>query len=744
MALDRQVLAVDGCDQWVRAAHQSTAVGAGGVTLSWSVPDVEMVAVESAPGEAHGRCDATGLEFDRFCRAYVVVGNTIERVRLGPTAAGVDYARVPPPTDLFAVPATTTEPGSFGPTDAPTGQLAEPRGVGVDADDRLVIAERGARRITFVDLWQRRTIRLATTTTAARPLRAPIGLAVDGRDVWVVTEQPTGLLRLTARRGPFDVDLPLPAPAADPADALPADAVAVRITVLAGRPVLLFRDPTGECWLVAAGVVATRVGPASEVAVADGGIVVAPCGGGRFLVRYVVVNDTWQREAALDAQEYDGRGIAVSTDGRIAYTTADGIRLAVGTRVRYEAEGRVVTYRLDSGRYGAQWGRVFVDACVPPGTDVRYAIRTSDDEFVTEIARTPALPELCPAPTTASPVLPPPSLDVAVPAVDGRFHTRRDHPAPWWRHRADQAIVTLEGFADAKPGRYAWVTLRLLGGTRSSPVVRSLRIEAESHTMARRLPKVFTRDDDVAFLHRFLALFDGMLHDLDARALHRELLVDPASTPEEALPWLASFLGMVLDNRWPVADRRQLVSEAAWLYRRRGTLAALQRYLAIYLHVDPVILEHHRMRGAGGPIVGTDAIALSSRSVIGFGLRVGGALGDPDSEPLEGDAASAFARLAHRFSVLVPRPLDEEQEAVVRHILDTERPAHTAYELCTVDAGLRVGVASHLALSTVIGRTGGFTPIVLDRGVLGVDGILGRPVPGAVAEAGRVGLARVG
>ena len=131
------------------------------------------------------------------------------------------------------------------------------------------------------------------------------------------------------------------------------------------------------------------------------------------------------------------------------------------------------------------------------------------------------------------------------------------------RHSAATGIVTLEGYLDVPPGRYIWLTLRLTGDARSTPTVRSIRIEAETHGLTRRLPRVFDLGAEPggapSFLHRYLALADGMLHDLDRRGRARELLVDPASAPEEALPWLASFVGLVLDDRWTVPARRQLI-----------------------------------------------------------------------------------------------------------------------------------------------------------------------------------------
>ncbi len=736
MAGDRLLVSVGGCDQWVRATHQNTAVGPGGVGLHWELPPL--------PEPPAGPADATaarGLAFDRFCRAYRATDDNVERIRFGDNGFAVDYATVAPPVELFGDAETPAPPGTFG-TAAHRPALADPSGVGVDADDRLVIAERGASRIVFVDLWQRRTIRVVSTADAHAPARTPVGLAVDGSTTWVVTHQPAGLLRLSARTDPDEVDLP----------PVPPDAVPFRVTVLAGRPILLARTPDGHAWLVADGMQPRDVGPASDLVASADLVVVAPAPGERFLIRYTAVADTWQPVDALNADGYDGGGIGVTPAGRIAYTTAKGIRLAVGVRVRYVPEGRVVTFRLDAGLPGARWGRIFVDACLPINTDVRYAIRTSDDVALAEIAHTAADPALCvPYRPELSPALPAPRDDVAVTEVTGRLYPRADHPTPWWRHRADENVTSLEGYADAAPGRYAWITLRLLGTTSTTPVVRALRVEAEGHDLDRRLPAVFTEQDDTAFLHRYLALFDGLLHDLDRRAAHRDLLVDPASAPEEALDWLASFVGMVLDERWPVEDRRRLIAEAAWLYRYRGTVAALRRYLSIYLHGEPVILEHYRLRGVGGPLLRDDGTLPSAtgfgRSVLGYGMRVGGPAGygtDTDHAGVSDYPAEAFRPYAHRFSVLIARTLNPEQEAVVRFILDRERPAHTAFDICTVAAGLRVGIGAHLDLSTVIGRTGGFTPIVVDHSRLGVDRTLGRAQPGPVVEAARLGQTRIG
>ncbi|MEO1058357.1 MAG: phage tail protein, partial [Actinomycetota bacterium] len=462
----------------------------------------------------------------------------------------------------------------------------------------------------------------------------------------------------------------------------------------------------------------------------------------------------------LDASGYDGGGLVTMPSGRIGYLTSRGVRVAVGLPVTYLPEGTCTTYRLDSGRPRNVWGRMFVEACLPEGTELYVGASTSDDEHASAIAMAPPVPARC-APVgepSGSPPLPPERL---TPVADRRLHRRPFPSTPWWY--PDERHQTLEAPVAAPAGRYLWLTLRLVGRNRRSPRVREIRVEQRGHQLLRRLPGVFSEQPETAdFLRRYLEPLDGVLHDLDVRSSCRDVLLDPHGTPAEALDWLASFLGLALDDRWAEAARRQLVSEIAELYRRRGTLGALVRYIELFLAGDraaatdqarsidpwvtPVIVEHFRLRGLGGPLLGNDP-TLSSRSVLGAGFRVGGSVGRPGDDFLDpsDDAATSFTSHAHRFTVLIPRPLTAEEELAVRHILDTERPAHTAYELCTVDAGMRIGRGLHLGLSSVVGPTGSFAPTVTDRTRVGLDALVGGRASGIAVEASRLGqTARIG
>lgn len=703
---------------WESCVLDGTIVDGGALSLAWTRSD--------PPDAPTGGCAAVSLAVDRLCRIYRPVAGGVERLAVGSTARGLDYASLPPATRFLGdreVPAAPI--GEFAPVATPSA--LDPAGVAIDGADRLFLVDRTAATVAVIDLWSRRLLRTVPLADPLRPGRRPVGITAARDGVLVALAEPPGILRLTATSEPESVPVDL--------SALPAAAEPIGVAALPdGEPVLLAADPSGTAWLVAGARAPLDVGGASALAVDhDGMVVVAPCpaaAGTTLLRRYVASVEGWTPAHPLDAEGYDGGGIVVTRDVRIGYFTEAGLRLAAATHVAYETTGTCTTFRLDSGRPRNRWGRMLFDASVPDGTSLSVATATSDDDG--------------PAPATFHPETP-----------DALLHRRSDAVAPWWRGaRGD----TWEAPVLAPPGRYLWVTVRLRGNGRRTPCVRELRAEHASHALLRRLPAVYSADARQAeFLQGYLAMLEGLLHDLDLRSRCRDLLVDPDSTPAEALDWLASFLGLVLDDRWAENARRRLVSEIATLFQRRGTVWALRRYVQIFLageraldltgdvaHV--VVLEHFRLRGVGGVALGEDP-TLPSSAVVGAGFRVGGAVGELGSRPLDPEttAASMFATHAHRFTVLIARPLDDVEEDAVRHILATERPAHTVYDLCTVEAGMRVGRGLHLGISSLIGPTGAFERAVTGRTALGRRSILGPPVSGIPASGSRLGRStRVG
>jgi len=733
MAVPRPFALLSTADQWRRAAFQNTALEQNVVQLAW---------VNAASAGSGGGVAPVGaaLAFDCECRLYhsVPEQNRVERVLWAAEDPLRPSATPPQPSDLFA-PGTAQQVGEFHEPASASAALSDPRGVCIDDDDRLFVAEHGNSRILVFDLESRKLLRTVPLTGR------PGCMVARQRVVYAALDAPTALVRLDARRGPWPVEIP-------PQFVSPARLAFV---------------PDGALWvLAAAGSAAATVFPLDQTSLAfpvpfatdlvflndpAGPILVLARMPGDDFLRFRISPNAREEMPPLTATAYDGRGIVCTPDQRVAYWTAKGLRYAVAARLKYLDTGRVTTFRLDSGDFFTTWGRIFLDACIPDGTDLRIHCVAAD-----EPPDDGALPRTPPAnlgsivitrPDLSPPMIP---LSLAPDTVVTQVYRRDTGPeTPWVRFPAGDLFRTYEAPILSGPGRYLWVTVELRGNTRSTPRLRAIRAEHPAHDYLRRLPKTYSRDEQKAdFLLRYLAMVEGELGDWEARSVLRRALIEATSAPGEILPWLAGFLGLVLDERWSVAVRRKLIAEATFLFRFRGTVAGLLRFLEISL--DPssvtepflsqtghgvVIVENYRLRGVGGALLGEQG---PSGSVLGT-FRIGGTLGDPAANLAAAATDDAFVSHAHRFIVLIQQSLSQEQSDMIQHLLDVHRPAHTLVQVCTVGAGMRVGRGLLIGLTSIIGRTDGFTRFQLGSSVLGRGALLGRALAGTLPGASVLG-----
>lgn len=707
---DRGVSLLADPDQWARCRHEQTALlPGGGVQLTWE--EAEPTAPAAAP------CATAGLAFDRWCAAY----------RAHPGEGRV----------------TVNGPGQDGAVlgHGCTGLLGCPGGLAVDAAQRLYVAEPGAGRVAVADLWSRRLLRRVPVRSRAHRSRRPVDIAAHCCRALVLLRRPAGIVVLRGRRGPL----------AGPRLSRPRCRGALEPCRLAvrpdGTPVVLWRGPSGTPAYVATtdGAVLVQADGATDLDISPDGMLVVARAPGRPFRRLRPEAGGWLELEPVEAPGYDGGAVAIAPDGVIAFTTAGGIGRTGGPALRRATSGRVVTYRLDAQAYRTRWGRVFLDACIPPGTGVRLTFLGGDEDTVPDpVAWAPAArgtrlvnrPDLTP-PLPSERALA--DLPGDPSAGQPLFRRATGRERPWAQIPAGDRYETYEAPVPDVTGRYLWVVVALTGSRTATPRVRSLRAERPGHLLLHHLPRSWSRDDgDAGFMQRYLAPAEGLLHELDERAAARALLVDPSATPQEALAWLASFAGLVLDRRWPEAARRTLVAEAYRLFRRRGTLAVVTRLLEIYLGYPPVIVEQWRLRGIPGGVLGAGP-GDRAAPVVGQGLRVGG---EPGQLP---SPADGYATAAHRFTVLIPADLSAEQLAVVHSVLGTHRPAHTIYEVCELGFGMRVGRRLHLSLTSVVGPGAGWGPALVGQVAVGGDGIVGVAGVGArVGETSVAGSVRVG
>ena len=124
------------------------------------------------------------------------------------------------------------------------------------------------------------------------------------------------------------------------------------------------------------------------------------------------------------------------------------------------------------------------------------------------------------------------------------------------------------------------------------------------HPLAHGLPAVYHDD---GFVQRLTAAFDEVLAPVFCTLDNLWAYLDPWLAPADFLEWLAGWVGVALDENWPLERQRDLVARAAGLYARRGTLAALSEQVSLYTGVVPEIEESGGVASSsvpGGPVPG--------------------------------------------------------------------------------------------------------------------------------------------
>lgn len=712
IAADSGTLLLYGRPLWLRCGFEDAALQDGVVTLA---PDA--VQGGTATGDVGGHA---GMAFDRHCRLFHPLPEqaALEYV-LWQSGGGVGVHDNP--ARPYPVTGTATEvAGSSGPEPA----LQRPVALACDAKDYLYVADADAKAVWLVDIWQQEFARRLDFAGA------PLDLAVCGDTVFVLLDDGS-----TWRIAPCATPEPAGWPTV-PGAACLAVTGAVDGSLLAW---VLLRAGQSDAAIhpLHDGAAELPVAWCGDLACTpedpDYGVTLTLARRpGEDLLRMRVKGYFSAPLPDLVAPGYNGRGIELSADDDVVYWTALGPRLAAPARMQYLCSGRVQGCALDSGQDQSTWGRLLIEACIPNGTAIRFRAYSSDSlDYPDALARSAPYGEsLTPiADEALTPLLSDMVWQQTLAAPDAAAQELYRDPSA-----RPLAPLPPDGFArfDAPlavaPGRYLWLVFELSGSRGKTPRLLSARAEYPGHGLLGKLPRtLWNQAASRDFLFRYLMPIAAMLDEWQGVASQRQRLLDPRVSP--ALAWLAGFVGLALDPCWPDGVQRALIAEAAALFRSRGTVASLTRMLEILTGGGQVILiELFRLRGGG--VVG-NARTTGSQAVLGEGFRVGGAIGEAPAgghsgAPEPADIAD-FDSFAHRFSVTLVAALDDAQLDCARRLVEIHKPAHTAFELCTAEAGIRVGIGDHVGVSAVIGASAGFRTAVLDQAALGAGFLLGRP-----------------
>lgn len=345
--------------------------------------------------------------------------------------------------------------------------------------------------------------------------------------------------------------------------------------------------------------------------------------------------------------------------------------LQLTKRVKYAVSGTYTGQVFDSTQAGCRWSKIILDADIPANTRVTLSYVASDDE----------------------------------PGPDGPFVQ-------------DPIVNPTDALLKEAVGRYIRFKIELSGDENgwSTPLIRSLKVVFPVVTYLRYLPEIYQEDEDSKeFLERFLMLFESFLAQKEGQIFQFTKYMDPGSVPAEFIHWLSSWLAIAYDENWPLDKKRQLISLAPQLYKKRGTPWALSRLIELYYNIKPIIIEPFHFK----------CIEKNNDEYIRL-------------------LAKLYGLGSYRFTVLVPpkwesqgspfkkaKQVTEAERSVMARIVETEKPAHTVGCMQVLEPWFYLDKHTYLGINTVL-----TTPeFILEKSsVLGRDTVIHEREPGGQVE----------
>jgi phage tail-like protein len=447
-----------------------------------------------------------------------------------------------------------------------------------------------------------------------------------------------------------------------------------------------------------------------------------------------------------------------SLDAKAYYAAGASIRQLLPLSLNsLAATGTVTAPRLiDSGSAETTWHRVFLEAVLPPRCGVVVSLATSNStaDFAADAKTPPAWYQhffgavdpsaALPADAPAGAWLPVPSeVPFASPLLTESPVAGRQGLFMVLVQRAGTAVRNLTG-------RYLGIRIQLSGDRRSTPEVAALRVYASRFSyVSRYLPQLYREnkygaDADVPgrsthrdFLERFVNIFEAQMTRIEDRIAASYLITRPESTPDEALDWLGSWIGLDPDG-YPPDRRRARLLAAPQLHRQRGTVSGIIAALDVATsglcqRGAVLVLEAFRLRHIFATILGADLSdrsdpllpghTASSNSFVGDTLF----LGDPGSSDVltlfassnllptqQGEVQSFLDALAWQLLVFIHDQVEAVDVNLVRQIVEYEKPAHLVANFQLAAQPFMIGLASLLGVNSYLGAEPPPDPVVVD------------------------------
>lgn len=291
--------------------------------------------------------------------------------------------------------------------------------------------------------------------------------------------------------------------------------------------------------------------------------------------------------------------------------------------------------RLDSAMESCVWGRLVMDASLPADSVLTVCVYASDEERL--------VPELC---------------------------TRT----------VDARDLLLYG----QEGRYLWLWLEIVG--MGEGIIREIQVYTPGDIFLNTFPEIYREQG--SFFHRYLSIFSSIYLDFQQEIDRLHQWIDLETAPPEVLPVLADWLGIqVEDSLLESADLRELLKQAPYLIRYKGTKGAMERLARLLLDAEVIVVERGKRQ-------------------------------DMDSR-FEKACNRLYGTGAYDITILAVREYDESLKNRLLCLLDQFKPVRCQVNLVFIKRNSILGGYCYLDLNATIHES---RPGTLERGCALDDG----------------------
>lgn len=369
-------------------------------------------------------------------------------------------------------------------------------------------------------------------------------------------------------------------------------------------------------------------------------------------------------------------------ESRYVVTSANGESLTLHPSSAWVPAGRFVCGPVGTGDPAALWRELRTRLALPPGCTVRL--------WTAGVSSPPGVDSL--------------PGELAAAGVGG-----------WQPVPGDPRGALVR----SDPSAHLWLGGLITGDGGASPAISQARVDVATRSWLDLLPPIYAEQGESSvLLDHLLRWLQSVLRDdeeiIDAIAGRLDWRAADDTDPGRsvtALDELADWLGTRLDERWSADKRRRMVAAAHRLHEMRGTATGLAELLSLRLDAPVEVFEPDGTSDfwvLGDATAVPAALGLSTRLVASAaeGAVVGSTAIPGSARLTDGEryGAPLFEAGAHQFCVRayasdLPDPADQ---AALRELIDAEKPAHTTYHLCLIDAAARVGFQARVGLDAIV------------------------------------------